>query len=198
MFFAKLGQIARSWRLHRIGQKVRKGVLPLGIPQEDIMEALKVTKPKGVMETWGFCSARVFDKFGKLKMDLGLQSVREVTVAATKIIADAFCNSAGVLDKFIYHAAGSGSTAETDTQTAMVSQCGIRRTGSQTHGATSNIFKTIVTITATSAYTAIEHGIFNTLADGTLLDRSLVGTPPTLTTDDEVEWTYNLTLNAGG
>lgn len=198
MFFTKVREIARSWRLRRIGKKVRKGLSPLGHSEEEVMEALKLTKPRGVMETWGFCSARVFDKHGNLKQDLGLQSVREVTAAAAKVIADAFCSSAGVLDKFIYHASGSGSTAETDTETALSSESGTRAAGSQTHGATSNIFKTIATETAASAFTAIEHGIFDTTVSGNLLDRSLVGTPPTLITDDEVEWTYNLTINAGG
>jgi len=198
MFYNACSKIARSWRLRRIAKKARNGIVPRGYSVEEIQEALKETKPHGVTEVFGFCSAKIYDKFGALKMDLGLQSVKEVTTVAAKILADAFLDSAIVVDDFDKHAHGSGSTAETDTDTTLSSQCGTRVSGSQTHGATSNVYKTVGTITATSAFTAIEHGIFDTAAAGNLLDRSIVGTPPTLVTDDEVEWTYQLTINAGG
>ena len=60
--------------------------------------------------------------------------------------------------------------------------------------------KSVATITAIAAYTAIEHGLFDSMTATTdiMLDRTLVASPPNLVTDDEVEWTYELTVNQGG
>ena len=95
------------------------------------------------------------------------------------------------------HAQGQGSTAEASGDQALVDQEDGRNIGSQTHGASSNIFKSIATITATSAYTVIEHGVFNqtSVTGDYLLDRTKLGTEFTVATDDEVEWTYELTIN---
>jgi hypothetical protein len=126
--------------------------------------------------------------------------VKEVTAEFAKHLVDNMAGTASGIVQYKFHAMGNGSTAETDTDTAMISQQGTRATGSQTHGATSNIYKSVATITAASAYTAIEHGLFDssTATDDKLLDRSIVTSPPTLITDDQVEWTYTLTVNAGG
>ena len=94
------------------------------------------------------------------------------------------------------HAQGQGSTAEASTDQALVDEEDETDGGSQTHGASSNIYKSIVTITATSAYTVIEHAIKDTTgASDYLLDRTVLGTEFTVATDDEVEWTYQLTIN---
>lgn len=191
-------QKARVWKLRRIAKQVRDGIVPKGVDQATVFEALRLTRPKGAVEMFGLLSMRVFNPDGTLRQDLGLQSVRKVTTPFTKFLADGFCDSAksALLDDFIYHGCGDGSTAEASGDAALVSSQGTRVTGSQTHGTSSNIFKTVRTFVASAAFTAIEHGIFNDLATGTLLDRSLVGTPPTLATGDEVEFTYNLTINS--
>lgn len=191
-------KIVRNWRLRRIARLVRKGIVPKGVPQETIFDALRLTRPKGAAEMFGFLSMRVFRPDGTLREDLGLQSVRKVTTAFTKYLADGFCTSgsAALLDDFIYHGCGEGSTAEGSGDVALVTSHGARVTGSQTHGVTSNIYKTVRTYVATSVFTAIEHGLFNTMSGGELLDRSLVTTPPTVATGDEIEFTYNLTINS--
>jgi hypothetical protein len=190
--------IVRNWRLRRIARLVRQGIVPKGVPQAEIFEALRLTRPRGAVEMFGFLSMKVFRPDGTLREDLGLQSVRKVTTAFTKFLADGFCTSgsAALLDDFIYHGCGDGSTAEASGDVALVSSKGTRVTGSQTHGTSSNIFKTVRTFVASVAFTAIEHGIFNTMSGGELLDRSLVTTPPTVATGDEIEFTYNLTINS--
>jgi hypothetical protein len=169
------------------------------VDRETIYEALRVTRKPNVTEFFGFVYARHF-RDGKLIEDLGLQGVKEITGSFVNYLVDAMMDSTVVMDDFDKHAQGDGSTAETDTQTALVNQQSTRRTGSQTHGSTSNVYKSVATITAIAAYTAIEHGIFDSMTATTqiLLDRTLVGSPPNLVTDDEVEWTYELTVNAGG
>lgn len=200
MAFTQNNPITRYFRRKRIARQVRAGVVPQGVSKEEIWDALKATRPRGAVEFFGFLSCKVFGPDGKLKQDLGLQSVKEVTAEFAKHLVDNMCGAASGIVQYKFHAMGDGSTAETDSQTALVNQQGTRATGSQTHGASSNIYQSVATITAGAAFTAIEHGIFDssTATDDKLLDRSLVSTPPTLITDDEVEWTYQLTVNAGG
>ena len=192
-------KIVRGWKLKAIAKKVRAGILLKGVSKELVMEALSYTRPKNAVELFGLLSMRVF-RGGELKEDLGLQSVKKVTTAFTKKLADAFCSSTAATDlhTYIYHAVGEGSAAEASGDVLLGNEHATRVTGSQTHGATSNIYRTLRTYAAVSAFTAIEHGIFNiiTTSAGTLLDRSLVGTPPTLITGDEVEYTYELTINS--
>jgi hypothetical protein len=98
---------------------------------------------------------------------------------------------------FIYHKMGAGSTAETDTDTALITQQDGAAQGSQTHGASSSVYQSIATLTAGSAYGAREHGLFNASTGGVMLDRSVV-TNIELNIDDVVTWTYNLTCTFGG
>lgn len=188
-------KIVERRRQAKIAAQVRAGIVPKGISQEAIWDALKATRPKNV-ELFGFLSARVHRKDGTVE-DLGLQSVREVTAVFANRIVDCMVTSGDALEDFIYHGMGAGSTAETDTQTALVDEKGVKATGTNTHGASSAIFASVKTMTASSAFGCREHGIFDTLTGGVLLDRSLV-TNIELNTDDNVEWTYNLTVNAGG
>jgi len=128
-------------------------------------------------------------------------SVKEVTSAFAKKLVDSMIGSGNQVNDFNQHKMGAGSTAETDTDTALiVAQAGAQgATGgaAATHGAASNIYRSVGTLTAGSAYGCREHGVFNASTAGVLLDRSVV-TNIDLNTDDVVTWTYELTVNAGG
>lgn len=185
------------WRLRRIAKQVRAGIIPAGVAQERIFEALRVTKPRAAVEFFGLLYAKVFHPDGTLKKDYGLVSVREVSAAFAKRLVDALTTSGDAIEDFKYHKMGAGSTAETDTETALVTQQVGATLGTQTHGTSSQIYQTIGTITAGSSFGCREHGVFNASTGGILLDRSVV-TNIDLNTDDVVTWTYNLTANAGG
>jgi hypothetical protein len=187
----------RYWENRRVAGQVRNGQIPKGVSPEDIFQALKATRPRGAVELFGFLYAKVFDKHGNLKQDLGLQGVREVTAAFADHLVDCLTTSGDAIEDFKYHGMGAGSTAETDSQTALVDEKGVKGTGSQTHGASSEIYRSVKTMTATTTFGCREHGVFNTLTGGVMLDRTVV-TNIALDTDDEVEWTYELTINAGG
>lgn len=189
--------IVEYWRLRNIASKVRDGIVPKGVPVETIWKALGVTKKKNQVEIFGFLSAKHYDKDGNLKADLGLQAVKKVSVNFTNYLAQAFLTSSIKMADFCYHVAGSGSTAENNAQTKMVSETGIRRTAAVALGTSSNVVSMTATITCVSAFTAIEHGVFDTVASaaGCLLDRSIVTTPPNCVTDDTVTWTYQLTIS---
>lgn len=186
------------WRLKRIAKSVRAGILPKGVAKDRIFEALRVTRPNAV-EMFGFLEAKIFNPDGSLKRDAGLVSCREVTAAFAKVLVDGMADStvAAGMDHFAHHKMGAGSTAETDTETALITQQVGATLGTQTHGANSQIYQTVGTITAGSAFGCREHGIFNASTGGVMLDRSVV-TNIDLNTDDVVTWTYSLTINAGG
>lgn len=200
MLHSKDFPIIKSWRQRSIARQVRKGYIPKGVTKDEIWDALKYTKPRNATEMFGFLSAVVKKTDGSFK-DYGLVSVREVTSVFAKRLVDGFTTSGDVIDNFNQHKMGAGSTAETDTQTALVTAQegaqGATGNAAATHGATSNIYRTVGTLTAGSAYGCREHGVFNASTLGILLDRSVV-TNIDLNTDDVVTWTYELTVNAGG
>jgi hypothetical protein len=169
------------------------------VTKSEIWDALKQTKPRNVMEVFGFLSAQVQKTDGTFK-DYGLVSVREVTTNFAIRLVDAMLTSGDVIDNFNQHKMGSGSTAETSGDSALISQQvgaqGATGNAAATHGSSSNVYRTIGTLTAGSAYGCREHGVFNASTGGIMLDRSLV-TNIDLNTDDVVTWTYELTINAG-
>lgn len=190
-------KIKKDWRFRWIGKQVRAGIIPKGVEIDEIWAALKFTRPSNAAEMFGVLQMKVFNPDGSLKQDCGIQSVKLVTAAFTEFMTQSLVGTASRdLSDFNWHGCGAGSTAESNSQTTLVSEDGTRDSGSQDTGVSDNIYLTVGSITATSAWTAIEHAIFNTAANGDMLDRSLVATPPTLITDDEVVFTYNLTINA--
>ena len=190
--------ILEYWKLRRIANTVRAGKVPEGVDSEEILRAMKLTGHKNVTEMIGCLYAKVQRKDGTFK-DYGLVSVREVTSAFAKLLVDSMTTSGDSITDFHQHKMGAGSTAETDTQTALVTpQAGAQAgAGAGTHGAASNVYQTLGTLTAGSAYGCREHGVFNASTGGILLDRSVV-TNISLNTDDVVTWTYELTVSAGG
>jgi len=188
-------------RQRKIADQVRNGIMPAGVSKEKIWEALSATKPRNTAEMFGFLTAKCEDSKGNVKFDNRLVSVKEVTSAFAKKLVDSMIGSGNQVNDFNQHKMGAGSTAETDTDTALiVAQAGAQgATGgaAATHGAASNIYRSVGTLTAGSAYGCREHGVFNASTAGVLLDRSVV-TNIDLNTDDVVTWTYELTVNAGG
>jgi hypothetical protein len=197
MLFRKNIPFLKYWRLRGIAKQVRAGSIPKGVDQQTIFEALRVTRPRAAVEFFGLLYAKVFHPDGTLKRDYGLVSVREVSAAFAKRLVDCLTTSGDALEDFKYHKQGSGSTAETDTETALVAAQSGAILGTQTHGTSSQIYHSVGTITAMTAYGCREHGVFNASTGGILLDRSVV-TNIDLNTDDIVTWTYDLTCNAGG
>jgi hypothetical protein len=200
MLFDSCQTYFENRRLRKIAKEVRKhGRAPAGVKQDEIFKALRLTAPKNNAEVWGVLTAVVEKATGGMKQDYGVVSVREVTQAFTKRLVDCMCDSAVSISCFNQHKMGAGSTAETDTQTALVTAQEGSQSGNatQTHGASSSIYQSVGTLTAGSSYGCREHGVFNASTGGVLLDRSVV-TNIDLNTDDIVTWTYSLTVNAGG
>jgi len=136
--------------------------------------------------------------------DHGIVGRKVVTDVGVGFIVDAFQNSVE-LENMKYHGLGTGSTAENQTDTALVTELtteytgDVRATGTTTEGATANIYKTVATNTldGTPGAALREHGIFSANAAGVLLDRTVFAAI-TLSSGDSLASTYQLTLNANG
>jgi hypothetical protein len=140
-------------------------------------------------------SARVF-RNGKVE-DLGIICRRKVTVVFVNYLVDAMQDSTTYpMDVFKYHDSGTGTTAESNTQTALITPCGeARDAGTQVEGASANIYKTVATHTYAGTFAITEHGVFSAATSGTLLDRSLFA-EINVVSGNKIEFTYELTASA--
>lgn len=198
MFYNLYKGISRNVRQSRIAAMVRNGIVPQGTYElGEIYEALRHTKPKGVLEMFGFLMVKVFRKRGYLwsTEDLGLVSCKNVTTAFANYLVDCLGTSNVAFANFRFHDMGDNDDAEDNSFTALQNSRETRVEGNQTENG-ANIYKSVATITATDGYTVTEHGIFNIVAAGIMLDRNLVPNAPVVINQDTVQFTYELTVNA--
>ena len=142
-------------------------------------------------------SIRVIELSGKI-IDYGVLSVKCVTTAFVNLLVDKLQGGAGDLDTFKYHDFGTGTTAEAIGDTAMETATGeAREVGTQVDGATANIYKSVATHVFAGDFTITEHGLFNALTVGVLMDRSILVTAVPITTGANIEATYQLTFTPG-
>lgn len=136
---------------------------------------------------------------------LGLAGLKSVTDVGVGFIVDAFQNSVEV-ENMKYHGIGTGTTAESAAQTALVTELtteynpdSTRATGSLTEGASANIFRTVGTNTldGTPGAALREHAIFSASSAGVMLDRTLYAAI-TLSSGDGLQSTYDLTFPSNG
>ncbi len=184
--------------MHRyVGWMVRKGKLPYGITQGEVVEALKVTRPKGVVEVFGMLRVRVKRAATGLWEDYGLVSTKLVTVAFAEYVVDSLLDSTTYpLDAFTWHDMGDDNTAESNAHTALQNSREARVNDTSPAENTAQVYQSIATITATAGYTANEHGIFDAISSSVMMDRNLIPNAPVLVASDQVEFTYELTVNA--
>lgn len=132
--------------------------------------------------------------------DVGRVSSNKVTTAYRDFEAGMMVtnNVAGAAYK--YNETGTGSTAEANTDTALVTSAitgslAARVAGTQSNPSAST-YQVVATLTATATATWAEHGIFNAATGVTLLDRSLISPTVAVVLNDTVQFTYVLTKNA--
>lgn len=140
--------------------------------------------------------ARVLRADGSV-LNLGVLSRRVITTAGVNALTDAFQGLGPLAANFRWHDSGTSNTAEAIGDVALGAPAGPARvSGTQTEGAT-NVYRTVATITYTTSQTIQEHGLFDASTAGVLLDRSVfVGVP--VNNGDAIQFTYSLTLPAGG
>jgi len=145
---------------------------------------------------YGSLRIRVFGADGVV-VDYGLVSCRVVTTAFVNFVVDQLQTETSAFGDFKYHDSGVGTTAAAVGDTDIETTDGESRAiGSQTEGATANIYKSVGTIAYTTTKAITEHGLFNASSGVTLLDRT-VFSAINVVNGDSIEFTYELTLTAG-
>lgn len=149
----------------------------------------------GVVEMESSLSAIHIKKNGTTR-DLGVICRKKVTKAFVNFLVDNLQTETSAFGDFKYHEVGTGNTAEANTQTALAVSSGIaRKAGTQTEGASANIYRTVATITADATENWVEHGVFNASTGGIMMDRSVFSAIG-VESGDTVQFTYELTCNA--
>jgi len=153
-----------------------------------------------VLGIYSDLSAKVIKKNG-LILDLGIISRKLVTVEFVNFLVDCLQSSDSTFADFKYHLSGTGTNAESNTDTQLQTPIGTtREVGTQTEGSSANIYQSVAAISYSDSYAVTEHGIFNeqysaAQDDGILLDRSVFNAI-SVENGDSIEFTYELTVNA--
>ncbi len=156
----------------------------------------------GVAHTEGRLYARVLRADGRID-DLGLISTRVVTTAGVNFLANCFRGTVEP-ETLRFHGCGTGTAAEAVGDTALGAEAttalnpdNTRATG--TLAGSGNVFTTVGVVSFDAAAAITEHGIFSQAAvpGGTLFDRSVFAAQ-NVSSGDSIEFTYDLTLPAGG
>lgn len=184
------------WRLTNL-VNVMRGVWP-------VLRAATV----GVALPVGTLHLKVLRRDGRVD-DLGLVSTRVITTVGVGFLVDAWQNLTE-LENMRFHGFGTGVTAESSAQTALVTELttqysvdNTRPTGTLAEGASANIFRSVATTTPDSGgvLAITEHGLFSQAATGggVMWDRSLFAAVNLDTAQgDSLQATYEATFPAGG
>lgn len=130
-------------------------------------------------------------------VNYGVLGYRVVTTAFVNFVVDQLQTETSVFGDFKYHDGGVGTTAENAADTAIETTDGeARATGTQTESA-SNAYRSVGTISYTSTKAVTEHGLFNDVSAGTLMDRT-VFSAINVVSGDSIQFTYTLTISSGG
>lgn len=97
-----------------------------------------------------------------------------------------------------FHDSGTGTVAATSTDSGLGTQAGpaTRATGTQSNPVT-NQYRSIGTISYTGTLAITEWGLFSASTSGTMWDRRVFAAI-NVVNGDSIQFTYTLTLNAGG
>ena len=197
MFSNQIKKLVKYVRQKWVGWQIRKGNLPHGITQTEVVEALKATRPRGVVEIFGMLRMRIKRVTTGLWEDYGLVSTKLVTTDFAEYVVDSLIDSTTYpLDAFTWHDMGDDDTAESNAHSALQNSRETRINDTSPAENTAQVYQSIATITASAGYTVNEHGIFNAVTAGVMLDRNLVPNAPVVVVSDQVEFTYELTINA--
>lgn len=155
-----------------------------------------VAKMFGISVAYGKLEAVLRKASGEV-VNYGVLGYRVVTTAFVNFVVDQLQTETSVFGDFKYHDSGVGTTAENITDTAMeTTDVESRATGTQTESA-ANAYRSVGTISYTTTKAITEHGLFNDSSAGTLMDRT-VFSAINVVNGDSIQFTYTLTVSAGG
>jgi hypothetical protein len=146
---------------------------------------------KSHLEASWFRGDKLVDQF-----DLGSGLV--VTAGVVYMAAE-MAGGASDINAFTYHAVGIGTTAPVIANTAMENTTGApaRVNGTSSTPGSTNIFQSLATVSFTGTLAITEWGLFSASSGGTLWDRKTF-TAINVVNGDSIQFTYQLTITAGG
>jgi hypothetical protein len=119
-----------------------------------------------------------------------------ITTAYVTFLALMHQTDATTIGDFKYHDSGIGTNAEAIGDVGLQTPWGgSRDTGTQV--ASTNTYTSVATTTYNATKAITEHGLFNAASGVTLMDRS-VFSAINVVSGNQIQWTYVLTLTAGG
>lgn len=169
-----------------------------------VLAAKLFSKLTGLPTLTSVLSVRVIQANGQV-VDYGRVCWRYVTTAGVAWLVDCWQGTYEP-ETMKYHGCGTGTGAEATGDTALGTESttalnpdSTRATGSLAEGGSANVFRSVGTVTFDASAAITEHGIFNQAATGggTLWDRS-VFSAINVASGDSIQFTYDLTINAGG
>jgi hypothetical protein len=193
-----IGRPIQWWRtLWKAMQKLRLVPTTMGF-SEFIKEYGIVDNPSGMLKL--FENSRVVDlimgRIDPFEYQLGLVVTGGVNFLATDFASALASPRIGAME---YHDSGTGAVAATSTDSGLGTQAGptTRATGAASNPAT-NQYKSVGSITYAGGLAITEWGLFNQAAQGgTMWDRRVFSAINVVSTDI-IQFSYTLTINAGG
>ena len=166
-----------------------------------------ISCPGGVIVAHTLLVAELYDDKGNF-VDKREVKDKVVTNAFVNTLVAALWSDAvplGLIDDFKYHWSGTNTDAESATDTNLTGGTtgNTRQTGTQTTGTSSNIYKSVCTITygvsSTDGLDIAEHGLFNSTSStgDTLMDRTLFA-KLTVKNGWSIAFTFTIEFTAGG
>jgi hypothetical protein len=120
------------------------------------------------------------------------------TVGVNYMAADFIANgSSPTIGGLKYHDSGTGTVAAAIGDTALGSAAGPARVAGTGSNPSANIYRSVATIAYTGTLAVTEWGLFSAASAGTLWDRRVFAAI-NVVNGDSIQFTYNLTIAAGG
>jgi hypothetical protein len=143
--------------------------------------------------------------FGLFSRPVRRRATKVVTTAYAEFIAAQLITETSAFGDFKYHHSGEGTGDENIADTGLgAPKENARDVGTQVQGTSTVKYKSVATTTYTGTWAITEHGLFNTagaggppVTGGVLMDRSKFAAINVVATN-QVEWTYEHTVAAGG
>jgi len=156
-----------------------------------------VSKMTGAFSALGTLHAVLIKGNGE-RVNYGLVSTKLVTTAFVEYVVDQLTAEDSAFGDFKFHDSGIGVTGAAIGDTDIETTDGESRvTGDQGEGASGEIYKSIGTITYSTTKAITEHGLFNIVTGGIMMDHHVFSAINVVDTDS-IQFTFELTCAAGG
>ena len=130
--------------------------------------------------------------------EIGRREVRNrvVTTVFVEDIVDNLIAEVSAFGDYKFHGSGTGVGGEVVGDTTLGTEVESRDTGTQVE-ASANQYRSVATHTYGGGFAITEHGLFNIVTAGILMDRTVLGAINVIATD-QIEFTFTITFTAGG